>query len=244
MINRWFGSLFVCAMALYGCAGTEEQEAERRVVYESNLDAYVADHAGRPARIIEAIRNKQIVREMTLEEVRLVLGAIAGEGDETERLWCDADAAQVTQCPAQCGSCRGLIVSRWGAVIYLKGKGSNPQVIDVRMTQHDRPNLGYFIAGDPHLTYEISRAIHAGQIIPGMTLDHVKQTLPGHELDALYLCGQQPVQQCAPECAQCSMVFHLQGTAVYLDNKNDSAVMRVTRIEPVVTPSIHKPVAR
>jgi hypothetical protein len=242
MIYRLYGWMLACVLALQGCTGAEERETERRVVYETNLDAYAADHSRRPAHIVEAIRNKQIVRDMSLEEVRLVLGAIAGEGEETERLWCDANAAQVTECPAQCGSCRGLIVSRWGAVIYLKGKGSNPLVVDIRMTQHDRPNLGYFIAADPYLTYEISRAIHAGQIIPGMTLDHVKQILSGHQLEALYLCGQQPVPACTPECAQCSMVFHLQGTAIYLDNKIDHAIMRVTRIEPVVTPAIRKPI--
>jgi hypothetical protein len=223
------------AIGLTGCAETsEEQPTRQEIQYASNLDAYVAAHPNRPQNILRAIEAKQIVRDMTLDEVRLVMEAQSMEGSHVERLWCDANSAQVAQCPADCASCRGVIVSRWGAIIHVKGKGSNPVVVDIRMTQSNRPNLGYFLATDPYLTYELARAIQAQQVVMGMTLDQVRQALAGYPLDERYFCGGKPAETCGPECARCAMTFEVQGTSVTLDNNADHSVMRVTRVAPLV----------
>lgn len=233
--RRCARALAVFLLGASGCAEMPERQPSRQQIqYESNLEAYVAENPSRPANVLRAIEAKQIVRDMTLDEVRLVIEAQSMEGAHVERLWCDANPSQVAQCPADCGSCRGVIISRWGAIIHLKGKGSNPTVVDLRMTQSNRPNLGYFLANDVHLTYELARAIQAQQVVVGMTLDQVRQTLSGYDLEERYMCGTKTVETCDSGCASCTIVFHVQGTAVYLSNTAGKSVMRVTRIDPIV----------
>ncbi len=226
--------VFVASL-IAGCSGMEEEQpTQQEIQYSSNLEAYIAGHPNRPQEILRAIDAKRIIRGMTLDEVRLVMEAQSMEGSHVERLWCDAKAAQVQQCPADCESCRGVVISRWGAIIHLKGKGSNPQVVDIRMTESSRPNLGYFLATDPYLTYELARAIQAQQLVVGMTLDQVRQALAGYELGERYLCSGKKAAACGPECARCAMIFEVQGTSVTLDNSADHSVMRVISVEPIL----------
>lgn len=238
-MNRFFRSGLILALALTGCAGMDPfpEDAEPDV-YDTSIDAYRVDNAARPANIQEALSNKQIIRGMNLDEVRLVLESTPGEGQQTERLWCAAQA--VVECPEKCTNCRGLIVARWGSVIYLKGKGTGPLVVDVRHTQTDRANLGAFMARDPHLTYEMARAIQAGQIVPGMTLDEVRLALPGHALDESYQCGKKTGPECAAACPNCTVVFLLQGNTITLDNKREPGVLRVARIASAMGASAGK----
>jgi hypothetical protein len=234
MLKRAAAAMALLA-GLAGCsATTEEVPTQQEVQYASNLDAYVAGHPNRPQSILRAIEAKQIVKDMTLDEVRLVMEAQAMEGSHVERLWCDAKAAQVAQCPSDCGNCRGVIISRWGAIIHMKGKGANPVVVDIRMTQSNRPDLGYFLANDPYLTYELARAIQAQQVVVGMTLDQVRQALAGYPLEERYFCSGQPAASCGPECARCALSFEVQGTRVTLDNGADRSLLRVVRVEPIV----------
>lgn len=227
---KWFNQIVLgLAVALTGCeVMVSLPENAEPDVYDTSIEAYRVDNAARPARVQEAMTNKQIVRGMNLDEVRLVLESQPSEGHQTERLWCEQQA--VVQCPENCGNCRGLIVARWGSVIYLKGKNPNPLVVDVRHTQSDRANLGAFLATDPYLTYEMSRAIQAGQIVQGMTLDELRLALPGHALEETYQCGKKTGPACAAACPNCTLSFQLQGTTITLDNKRDPSVLRVSRV--------------
>ncbi|MBI3777029.1 MAG: hypothetical protein HY273_16030 [Gammaproteobacteria bacterium] len=170
---------------------------------------------------------------MNLEEVRLVLDALAIVGQQTERLWCEKKP--VSECTADCSNCRGLIVARWGSVIYVKGKGANPLVFDIRHTDNDRPQLGAFLAADASLSYEIARAIEAGQVIVGMTLEQIKQTLPGHDLGETIKCANKIVTTCDLECASCEINFVWQGNIVFFESKPGNAVSRVTHISPILS---------
>lgn len=235
---RYGTGAFVLAIILTACGTTEEQPAAPPppTPQESNLDAYIADHPERPQHVRDAIAAKRIVRDMLLQEVRLVLESLSTEGTQTERLWCDANPKPVVECPANCGNCRGLIVTRWSATIYLKGKGINPLVVDVRMTQAERPNLGYYLANDPHMTYELARAIQAGQVVVGMTVDQARFALGGYPLEETYTCGKKEVPFCDSACKDCTIKFRVQGNVITLDNKSDSTLPRVTRIDPISFP--------
>lgn len=231
---KWVNRYLLCvAVGLAGCGSMEPMpENAEPDVYDTSIDAYRTDNAARPAPVQEALSNKQIVRGMNLDEARLVLESQPSEGYQTERLWCEQQ--ELVQCPENCANCRGLIVARWGSVIYLKGKGDNPLVVDVRHTQTDRANLGAFLAKDRYLTYEMARAIQAGQIVPGMTLDEIRLALPGHALDETYQCGKVTGPECAAACPNCTISFQLQGNSITLDNKRDPGVLRVVRIAPAV----------
>jgi len=221
----------MCALTLVGCTDmAEQQEPARRAQFESSIDAYHAEHAGRPGYVLDALSKKQIVNDMNLDEVRLVLDAQGIVGQQTERLWCEKKS--VTQCASNCANCRGLIVARWGSVIYVKGKGANPVVFDIRHTDNDRPGLGAFLAEDMFLSYEIARAIEAGQVVTGMTLEQIRQTLPGHELDETYKCNNKVAAACTTECVSCVIDFVWQGNAVSLERKGNDTTPRVTRIAP------------
>ena len=227
---RW--AMCVLMLIASGCTNmAEKQEPERRAQFETSIDAYRAEHAGRPGNILDALSNKQIVRGMNLDEVRLVLDAQSIVGRQTERLWCEKKP--VGECPQNCANCTGLIVSRWGSVIYFKGKGATPMVFDIRHTEKDRPQLGAFLASDRFLSYEISRAIEAGQIITGMTLDQIRQALPGHDLGETYQCKNIVVAACTKECANCIIDFVWQGNTVLLIKKANDPLPRVTRIAPM-----------
>jgi hypothetical protein len=223
----------LCALALVaaGCTDlAEQQEPARRAQFESSIEAYRIEHSGRPGYVLEALNRKQIVNDMNLDEARLVLDAQGIVGQQTERLWCDKKP--VAQCTADCANCRGLIVARWGSVVYIKGKGANPVVFDIRHTDNDRPGLGAFLAEDKFLSYEIARAIEAGQVITGMTLEQIRQTLPGHELGETYTCNNKVAPACTTECASCVVDFVWQGNAVSLESKANDTTPRVTRIAP------------
>jgi len=229
--------LAIAALTLIAtsCADmSAEQEPTRRAQFETSIEAYRAEHSGRPGYILDAMNKKQIVRDMNLDEVRLVLDAQAIVGQQIERLWCEKKP--VGTCAADCANCRGLIVARWGSVIYLKGKGTSPLVFDIRHTENDRPQLGAFLAADPFLSYEIARAIEAGQVIVGMTLEQIRQTLPGHELGETYKCNNTVAATCASDCAKCSIDFVWQGNAVSLESKLSDATPRVIRVSPLATP--------
>ena len=224
----------LCALALVmmGCTDMAvQQEPARRAQFETSIEAYRAEHSGRPGNILDALSKKQIIHGMNLHEVRLVLDAQSIVGQQTERLWCEKKP--VSECAANCANCRGLIVTRWGSVIYLKGKGANPVVFDLRHTENDRPQLGAFLAADTFLTYEIARAIEAGQIISGMTLDHIRQALPRHDLGETYQCKNIVVPACAKECIHCAIDFIWQGNAVSLVKKVNDPAPRVIRIAPI-----------
>lgn len=227
---RWL----VCTLIAMLAACTDmvaQQEPARRVQFENSIDAYRAEHAGRPGYVLDALIKKQIVRDMNLEEVRLVLDALAITGQQTERLWCEKKP--VSECAADCSNCRGLIVARWGSVIYFKGKGANPFVFDIRHTDNDRPQLGAFLAADASLTYEIARAIEAGQVVVGMTLEQIKQTLPGHDLGETTKCANKNVSTCNFLCTSCAIDFVWQGNTVLLESKPGDTTPRVTRISPI-----------
>ncbi len=219
-------------LVMVGCTDmVAQQEPARRAQFESSIDAYRVEHSGRPGDVLEALSKKQIVRDMNLDEVRLVLDAQTITGRQTERLWCDKKP--VVQCAADCATCRGLIVARWGSVIYLKGKGANPVVFEIRHTENDRPQLGAFLATDTFLTYEIARAIEANQVITGMTLAQVRQTLPGHDLGETYQCNNVAVATCAADCTRCTIDFVWQGNAASLESKAHNTTPRVVRIAPI-----------
>jgi hypothetical protein len=211
-----------------------QQEPARRAQFESSIDAYRAEHAGRPGHILDAMSKKQIVRDMNLDEVRLVLDSQAIVGQQTERLWCEK--ITVGTCAADCTNCRGLIVARWGSVIYFKGKGASPVVFDIRHTENDRPQLGAFLASDTFLTYEIARGIEVGQVVIGMTLAQIRQTLPSHDLGETYKCNSKAVEVCKTDCTNCVIDFVWQGNAVTLESKVGDTTPRVMRIAPISSP--------
>ncbi len=226
--------LTLCAVALLvsGCTDmAAQQEPVRRVQFENSIDAYRAEHPGRPGYVLDAMTKKKIVRDMNLDEVRLVLDAQSIAGRQTERLWCEIKPVGV--CPVDCPNCRGLIVARWGSVIYIKGKGNNPVVFEIRPTENDRPQLGSFLASDAFLSYEIARAIEVGQVITGMTLEQIRHTLPGYVLGESYRCNNVAAAACAANCASCSVDFIWQGNAVSLEKKPADLTPRVTRIAPI-----------
>ncbi len=228
---RWLS--YAAAVAMLGCTGqaVQQQEPERRVQFETSIAAYRAEHPGRPGTVMDALTKKQIVQDMTLSEVRLVLDAQGITGKQTERLWCEKKA--VSECPQDCTNCRGLVITRWGSVIYLKGKGAEPLVFDLRHTENDRPRLGAFLAADAFLSYEIARAIEANQIIAGMTLNQISQALPEYVLDAAYKCDGEAATACTSRCANCVIDFVWQGNAVTLERKEKNSPPRVTRIVPI-----------
>ena len=227
---RWM--MYVAVAAVIGCTNMAvKQEPARRAQFESSIKAYRAEHSGRPGFVLDALTKKQIVRDMNLDEVRLVLDAQGIIGKQTERLWCEKKP--VSECPADCANCRGLVVARWGSVIYIKGKGNNPLVFDLRHTENDRPQLGAFLAADRFLSYEIARAIEADQVIVGMTLEQIRQTLPGHVLGETYKCNNVAAATCSVNCASCEIDFVWQGQAVLLERKKNEPTPRVTRISPI-----------
>ena len=230
--HRWIGYA-AAAVVMLGCTDRviQQQEPERRVQFETSIEAYRANHPGRPGAVMDALSKKQIVQDMNLSEVRLVLDAQGITGQQTERLWCENKA--VHECPQDCTNCRGLVVTRWGSVIYLKGKGAEPLVFDLRHTENDRPRLGAFLAADAFLSYEIARAIEANQIITGMTLDQISQALPGYDLGETYKCDNEAATTCASRCANCIIDFVWQGNAVTLERKEKDSPARVTRIAPI-----------
>lgn len=232
MQTRYRWMLYAAAIVITGCTDTQvQQEPIRRAQFETSIEAYRAEHSGRPGSVLDALTKKQIVVDMNLEEVRLVLDAQGIIGKQTERLWCEKKP--VSECPSNCANCRGLVVARWGSVIYLKGKGANPVVFDLRHTENDRPQLGAFLASDVFLSYEIARAIEAGHIITGMTLEQIRQTLPGHTLDETYKCNNVPAATCTTNCATCAIDFVWQGNAVLLEQKANDSLPRVSRIAPI-----------
>lgn len=232
MQTRYRWVMWAASVMLIGCTNmAEKQEPERRAQFESSIDAYRSEHSGRPGFVLDALTKKQIIPDMNLDEVRLSLDAQGIIGKQTERLWCEKKP--VSECPANCANCRGLIVTRWGSVIYLKGQGSNPLVFELRHTENDRPQLGAFLAGDAFLSYESARAIEAGQVIVGMTLDQVIQTLPGHVLGETYKCNNIGAAACVADCARCEINFVWQGQAVVLERKEKDPTPRVTRITPL-----------
>lgn len=222
---------YLWLLLMSGCTDrVVQQEPARRAHFESSLDTYRAEHSGRPGHILDALSQKQIIRDMNLDEVRLVLDAQGIIGQQTERLWCEKKP--VSECPADCENCRGLIVARWGSVIYIKGRGASPLVFDIRHSDNDRPQLGAFLAADAFLSYEIARVIEAGQIITGMTLAQIKQALPGVDLAESYTCEKKVVAACEVSCVNCAINFVWQGNNVLLESKVNDATPRVTRIAP------------